>query len=233
MKAVSIAGLKNSGKTTLAVELCQALSRRGHNVAGAKFSHHGFDRSSSDTARLAGVCSAVAGLSQNETCLIWPTHRYLPDVVPLLGADVLVVEGGKSLDHLPRIIIPDPGGDLEDLHPELALACYGTGTVQGMNCTTDVETLADLVLNQGFYLPGLDCGSCGREGCGQMAREILTGRARLEDCTAMQSELKVDVNGAPLGLNPFVSSIVAGSIKGMLSQLKGYGPGQITITLES
>jgi hypothetical protein len=30
-----------------------------------------------------------------------------------------------------------------------------------------------------------------------------------------------------------VSSIVAGSIKGMLSQLKGYGPGTIEISLES
>jgi molybdopterin-guanine dinucleotide biosynthesis protein B len=233
MRAVSIVGFKKSGKTTLAVALCRALSGQGVTVAAAKFSHHGFDKSDSDTSRLGKECSAVVGLSQEETCLIWPGKRYLPDIVPMLQAEVLVVEGGKNLNNLPRIILPGPDDTVEALRPELALACYGESGVQGMTCTQDVGSLAQLVLERGFYLPGLDCGACGREDCGQMARDIVAGQAGADDCVAMHSELKVTVNGSPLGLNPFVSSIVAGSIKGMLSQLKGYGPGTIEISLES
>jgi len=233
MKAVSIVGYKKSGKTTLAVDLCRALGLQGYAVAAAKFSHQGFDKIDGDTSRLAEVCSAVVGLSGQETCLLWPGKRYLPDIVPLLQADVLVVEGGKALNNLPRIILPGPEGPIEKLRPELALACFGSVEVQGLTCIRDIGTLAELVLARGFYLPGLDCGACGRDDCGQMARDIVAGQAGIEDCVAMHSELKVTVNGAPLGLNPFVSSIVAGGIKGMLSQLKGYGPGSIEISLES
>lgn len=233
MKAVSIIGYKNSGKTSLAVNLCRALTAQGFKVAGAKFSHQGFDTQDTDTSKLAQVCTAVAGISERESLLIWPYKRYLPDVVPLLEADVLVVEGGKSLNNMPRIIIPGPEGRVQDLRPELALACFGSASVQGITCTQDVDVLVKLVLAQGFYLPGLDCGSCGREDCGQMSSAIVAGQAGVEDCTAMQSGLTIHVNGTPLGLNPFASSIVAGSIKGMLSQLKGFGPGSIEISLES
>ena len=66
MIAVNVVGFKNSGKTTLAVKLAAALAKRGRRVAGAKFAHCHFDRENADTAKLADVCRAVAGISPDE-----------------------------------------------------------------------------------------------------------------------------------------------------------------------
>lgn len=233
MKAIALIGNKKSGKTSLALELCAHLQSLGLRVAAAKFSSHGFERSDTDTSLLAGTAQAVVGISPQESILIWPQKRFLMDLVPLLEADVLVIEGGRNLRVCPRILLPK-GGDEDDrgLDPKLALASWKRNTAD-LPVVHNVQEVADLVLEQGFLLPGLDCGSCGREDCGQLAGDIVHGRASIDDCQAMQGSLSIRVNGQPLGLNPFVESIISGGIHGMLSQLKGYAPGRIEISLES
>ena len=104
MKAVSIVGPKNTGKTTLGLKLAKHFKQSGLTVAAAKFSHHGFDWQDTDTTEYARICDAVAGLGPSETFVHWTDHRFLPDILPLLTADVLIVEGGKKLGFLPRIL---------------------------------------------------------------------------------------------------------------------------------
>jgi molybdopterin-guanine dinucleotide biosynthesis protein B len=232
MIAVNIVGYKKSGKTTLAVALARALGARGLTVAGAKFSHHPLDKTGTDTARLAEVCQAVAGLGPEETALLWPRRRYLTDLLPLLAADVLVIEGGKSLGWLPRILVLRAPEEAAELSPELALASFGDVAAPGLPHFTEVAALAELVAARGFALPGLDCATCGRPDCRELTREIVTGAADPTACQARGGGLSVTVNGAPMGLNPFVSRVMAGSIRGMLAELKGYAPGEIVITLE-
>lgn len=231
MIAVNIVGYKKSGKTTLAVALAEALSARGLRVAGAKFSHHPLDKAETDTARLAAVCTVVAGLGPDETSLFWTRRRHLTDLLPLLSADVLVVEGGKSLGFLPRILVLREPAEATGLSPELALASFGEVIAPGLPHFTDVAALAELVATRGFTLPGLDCGTCGRPDCHTLAAEIVAGTASPTDCKARGEGLSVTVNGAPLGLNPFVGRVMAGSIRGMLSELKGYAPGEIVIKI--
>jgi molybdopterin-guanine dinucleotide biosynthesis protein B len=97
---------------------------------------------------------------------------------------------------------------------------------------TEVEPLAELVLQQGFLLPGLDCSACGYATCGELARSIVSGGDSEGSCQAVPSDLEILVNGQPLALNPFVRQLISGTLTGMLSSLKGYAPGPVTIRME-
>lgn len=234
MKAVSIVGPKNSGKTTLGLKLAHHFKDSGLTVAAAKFSHHGFDWQDTDTTEYAKTCDIVAGLGPAETFVHWTHSRFLPDILPLLTADVLIVEGGKNLGYLPRILCLR--GDLEDgtdwLLPDLAIASYGDKTVDGVPVQNSIEELASTVLEKGFFLPGMDCETCGRPDCKTLAAEIVAGKASTKACLAMHNSIEVDINGAPVGMKTFVEDIISASIREMLRTLKGYSPGKATIKLD-
>ncbi|NDV20028.1 Fe-S cluster protein [Pseudodesulfovibrio sp. JC047] len=234
MKALSIVGPKNSGKTTLGLELARHFKASGLTVAAAKFSHHGFDWADTDTTQYAEVCDAVAGLSPEETFVNWTDRRFLPDILPLLTADVLIVEGGKTLGYLPRVLCLR--GDLSDgtdwLGPDLAIATYGETTLEGIPAYNAIEPLAKTILDKGFFLPGMDCGTCGRPNCRALATQIVAGKATTKACLAMHNSIEVDINGSPVGMKPFVEDIISASIREMIRTLKGYSPGKATIKLD-
>ncbi|QJB57988.1 molybdopterin-guanine dinucleotide biosynthesis protein MobB [Pseudodesulfovibrio sp. zrk46] len=235
MKAVSIVGPKNSGKTTLGLQLAKQFKEMGLTVAAAKFSHHGMDwKQDTDTAQYAKTCDTVAGLGPSETFVHWTDKRFLPDILPLLTADVLIVEGGKSLGYLPRILCLY--GDLSDgtdwLSPELAIATYGDETIDGIQAHNSIKELAETVLEKGFFLPGMDCETCGRPDCKGLAVDIVKGLVTPDACLALKNSISVDINGAPLGMKPFVEDIVSAAIREMIRTLKGYSPGKATIKLD-
>ncbi len=234
MKAISIIGPKNSGKTTLGLNLVQFFKSKGLTVAAAKFSHHGFNWQDTDTAKYSEHCDAVAGLGPDETFVHWTHRRFLPDILPLLTADILIVEGGKSLGYLPRILCLN--GDLSDgtdwLVPELAIASYGEHQVEGVPAKESIKELGDLILEKGFFLPGMDCETCGRPDCKGLAIDIINGKATTKACLAMHNSIEVDINGATVGMKPFVEDIVSASIREMIRTLKGYSPGKATIKLD-
>lgn len=232
MQAISLIGNKKSGKTALATKLCVYLASQGLRVAAAKFTSHGFERSDSDTALLAQKCQAVVGISPSQSVLIWPRNRFLMDLIPLLEADVLIIEGGRDFHCAPRILLPhQEGGDDRDLDPQLAVGTWKVG-MGSLPIMDTVEEVGQLIRQRGFLLPGLDCGSCGRENCAQLAMDIVRHKASVADCQAMKGSMSIRVNGQEIGVNAFVESIISGGIKGMLAQLKGYAPGRIDISME-
>lgn len=232
-KAVSVVGFKKSGKTSLVLELARELGARGRKVAAVKFTHHGLDLEGTDTARFARECVSVAGIGPKTTTLLWNSARQLQDVLPLLGADIVLVEGGKSLTWLPRFVTLGSGEDESVLSNGLALATWGEGELDGVRGAASVAELATLAESRAFALPGLDCGACGRDSCLELAREIVAGTAEPAACSAMNARLVVRVGGRRLALNPFVDRLVAGTVRGLLTELKGNVPGQkIEIVLE-
>lgn len=232
-KAVSVVGFKKSGKTTLVLELAKELTARGRKVAAVKFSHHGLDLDGTDTSRFAQECVSVAGIGPKTTTLLWNSARQLQDILPLLGADIVLVEGGKSLTWLPRIVVLGSDEDESTLGNGLALASWGEGNLPGVGKAASVAELATLAENRAFALPGLDCGACGRDSCLDLAREIVAGTADVHACSSMRAKLCVRVGGQQLALNPFIDRLVTGTIRGLLTELKGNVPGQkIEIILE-
>jgi molybdopterin-guanine dinucleotide biosynthesis protein B len=233
-KAVSVVGFKKSGKTSLVVELARELTARGRKVAAVKFTHSGLDISDgTDTGKFARECVSVAGFGPGVTTLQWNTKRQLQDIFPLLGADIILVEGGKSLTWLPRFVALGTDEDESGLGNGLALATWGEGSLPGVPRAASVAELATMAESRAFTLPGLDCGACGRESCLELAREIIAGTAKIKACEAMNAKLVVRVGGQRLALNPFVDRLVSGTIRGLLTELKGNVPGQkVEIELE-
>ncbi|MCL2123159.1 MAG: molybdopterin-guanine dinucleotide biosynthesis protein MobB [Desulfovibrionaceae bacterium] len=246
MRAVSIIGFKNAGKTTLAALLASALERRGLKVAVAKHAHSDLDKPDTDSARLRAPGRAVLALSGEECAVFYGEKRFLADMVPFLQADILLVEGGKQLGWLPRILcLRAPGeaetDEREKLDQGLAFAVWGRTAAPGLPYFPGgpgvedeaLDALADLAQEKAFMLPGLDCSDCGRENCAALAAEIVAGKAGAKDCAALRAEVEVRVNGHPLGLNAFVARVVAGALRGMLREMKGFAPGEVTLKMRA
>lgn len=233
MRAIAVVGYKKSGKTTLALELTEALKAQGFSVTLVKHSHHGFDeKAETDTSRFRASADMVMGFSPGGSFVSWPGERSLADLIPLVNSDFLVLEGGKTLGLMPRIIIAGDEQTARNLDPELALAVYGDHALDELMATRDVAGLARIAVNGGFLLPGLDCGACGRENCRSLAADIVAGEATADDCKALHGGLRITVGGKPLPVNPFVERILQSGIKAMLGELKGFGPGAVDIHFE-
>ncbi len=240
MKAMGIVGYKDSGKTTLTGMLADALEAVGHRVAIAKFTHQQLDRADTDTMRLMKPGRAIVGLGEDEAALFWGRKCWLPDLLPLISADILLVEGGKNLGWLPRIVCLRVPEDESQLHAGLGVAAWEyapvlSGEAGGLPRFTPgtVPELANMCMEQGFILPALDCGACGEKSCAGLARRIVAGTATQVGCKSLGESCSISVNGVPVGMNPFVAGIISGAIKGMLQELKGVTPGTVEIRLNT
>ncbi len=249
MRAINIVGYKNSGKTTLTLALAQELETQGLRVAIIKQSHHDLDAPQSDTGRFRAEgkehARTVLALGQNEAALFWGEKKELPDMLHLVqdAADILLIEGAKSQNFLPRILCLRP----EDMQPEdmqqedvqqelapalqasLALASYSIEPHEGSIlphgphfngiAPENIAAMAKIIVEKAFLLPRLDCGSCGFESCSAMAQALVAGEEK--SCPVLQGKVQLQINGRPVALNPFVARIMAGALQGMARELKG------------
>lgn len=236
MRAVSIVGFKNSGKTTLTLALAQALEKMGLRVGIIKHTHHGIDLPGTDTAMLSAPGRTVVAVHDKQSVVFLNEAVPIHALFSLIEADIVLVEGGKQHSWLPRVMCLHHAMESEDLLPELAIATYG----QSFSATVphfgpeQVDELAVLLCQKSFALPGLNCGACGFADCGGMTAAIVAGEKTFSDCKALPDDIQVRINGKDMGLNPFVAGMLGGGLRGMLSELKGAAKGckaELTLTL--
>jgi len=236
LRAVGIVGYKNSGKTTLTHALARELTGRGHEVAVIKHTSHRLDLPGKDTDVLGEAVSRVGFISPQESGVFWKKPLSLENIIPYLEADVLLVEGFKAEKTFPRIVCLSGQPKDENLDDGLALCVVGP-VIEGLKLDAshlsldEIGEIANLVEEEAFKLPHLDCGGCGFETCYELAREIVKGDRSVEDCTSLQPVTEVRVDGELMPMNPFISDIVRGTILGMLSPLKGFKKGEIEIRI--
>ncbi|MCJ7562080.1 MAG: hypothetical protein MUO84_03605, partial [Thermoplasmata archaeon] len=129
--------------------------------------------------------------------------------------DVIILEGFKDSDIHPKISVGDikPRKGTVMSNPDLA-ALIGY---------VEKEVAFERLIKR---LPMLDCGKCGLD-CNSLARAIVEGSRRIEDCREMPSRgVEILVGGKRMATGTFVSEIVDDTIRGMLGSLKGYEPGK-------
>ncbi|WP_052339206.1 molybdopterin-guanine dinucleotide biosynthesis protein B [Gorillibacterium massiliense] len=113
MPIVQIVGFKNSGKTTLACKLIEALTASGLRVGSAKHDAHEFDLddSGTDSARQleAGAVETVL-TSGSQTRWMSRTPATLIDIVKQLygKVDILIAEGFKDAPYPKIALIREP-----------------------------------------------------------------------------------------------------------------------------
>ncbi len=126
---VAFIGYSSSGKTTLIVSLVERLSRAGERVAVIKHTHHDpsdrkkrgdtelFLEAGASEVVLAGRTQAVV-LTQAEPSAA-RTFASAAEIPDWLDADRILVEGFKSLDLWPRILVERVEAELIRPIPEV------------------------------------------------------------------------------------------------------------------
>lgn len=161
LKVFGIAGFKNSGKTTLVVELVRELSGRGLRVATVKHAHHEFDidqpGKDSYQHRAAGAEEVIVASRRR-----WAHIRELggarePSLDELLGhfadVDIVLIEGYKHGDH-PKVEVRRTALDHPPLAGESATirAVVADGPLDDLPvpllARDDVPAIADFILRE-------------------------------------------------------------------------------------
>ncbi|WP_297470543.1 molybdopterin-guanine dinucleotide biosynthesis protein B [Thermococcus sp.] len=235
MRTMAFVGFKKSGKTTTVEAVARVLKERGYRVVIAKSMHSNFDREGSDTWRFSQVADAVLVRAHDTDAVLFKA-KDINALFSMVSADFLLLEGFKSVQHVPKVICARNEEDVGELNDGLAvavsgiIASIGVEEIEGLpviDATKEPEKLANLVEKRAFMLPNIDCGLCGFS-CAEMARMIVKGEKTLKDCVVLSSKPKVTVkiDGQVLPMKDWVQELVEKTIKGMLSAMKGYREGR-------
>jgi molybdopterin-guanine dinucleotide biosynthesis protein B len=204
LRVVGIVGYKNTGKTTLAHGVSRELATRGYTVAVIKHSSHHLDLAGKDTAILGTSADPVAIISPRGSGIFWRKPLSLEDMLLHVAADIILVEGFKTEKTFPKVLCLRGMPDDRTLFDGLAICVVGpTDQMDQVDVPVldrdDVARIADLVEQRGFKLPNLDCGGCGRERCYDLAREIVAGTGRPEECIPVESGDAADTDEGMTG----------------------------------
>jgi len=203
MKVVSVVGFSGTGKTRLIVRLIGELRARGLKVAAVKRCSHGFtlDTEGKDTdAFTRAGASGVAMVSPEGWAAVGPDGA---PAAPSLGArlfpeaDLLLVEGGKDEPGTPRIEVLRGGlSEAVTSRPGDLLA-----------------VVADAAAPVSVDVPVL-----GPDETARLADLILS----FEE--AAMTDIKLEVDGQEVNLNPFVTTFIEKTIVAMVTSLTGVDP---------
>ncbi|ALM75424.1 molybdopterin-guanine dinucleotide biosynthesis protein B [Thermococcus barophilus] len=242
MKAVAFVGYKKSGKTASLQRVAKVLKERGYKIGIAKSMHADFDKEGSDTWKFRQIADYVLVKAQDTDALLFKADDINAFFSVMPEVDFLLLEGFKSIKHVPKIICARDESDVKELNDGLAIAVSGIianekmGTIDGLpiiNAFEEPEKLADLLEKKAFMLPNIDCHMCGFT-CYEMAKFIVKGEKTLNDCKVISSKPKVvvKIDGKTLPMKDWVQEMVEKTIRGLLSSMKGYRDGKIEIKIE-
>lgn len=220
MKVVGIVGYQGSGKTKLVVSLSKELSKRGYEVATLKHTRGEVDLPDKDTAKHKKYARSVGVISLGESAVFFKGKKSLEDILSHLKADFYLLEGFKEEKTYPKIICLSGKDEDKRLFDGLEIS------VISKESKGEIKRLANLVEERAFKLPNLNCKKCGFKTCYGLACQIVKGKKTIENCVSLRPTTEVEIDGELVSMNPFISSVIRNTIKGMLSPLKGYREGK-------
>ncbi len=237
MFAISVVGDNQHEELEICSQLANKLTDRGLKVSIMVYHPNDHESVAGKTEMdnaLSYSCANFLQFSHLGARLICNGKQSVSKFIPLLEADALIVagKGRKELDWLPEIVIVDDDTPLAVHDESRVIAYWSKKQNHSVRMEDRLDKLADMVIDMGFALPGLDCGGCGRAGCRELAAEIIARRADPTDCAALNTTLSININGQNVPLNPFVSNLYQATFQAMLSQLKGYNSGNAVITIK-
>ena len=167
VKRVHIIGKKNHGKTTLVVELVQALSNRGLRVGTIKHTHHHheLDSPGKDSHRHRESGAEVVGIcSPSMSAVFWPhsrdtaqetgdgEHKYVAFAPMFAQCDLVLVEGDTQTDATKVEVWRSEAGTTPLAEVDKSIAAVVTDDVLDIELgisvwpRSDIESLVDKLL---------------------------------------------------------------------------------------
>ncbi|MCH8206718.1 MAG: molybdopterin-guanine dinucleotide biosynthesis protein B [Chloroflexi bacterium] len=197
LPVIAIVGNSNSGKTTVASFLIEALSRCGYRVAAIKHCPHGhdIDRADSDTGRLytAGATTVIAS-SPGQMTRVDKTSGdgSLSSLVGsvVFDADLVIAEGFKD-SEVAKILVAGPDGTAPAVVNVIATV---DGPIQGHDVPDYRRDEVDIL-------------------AGQIERQHL-------DVAGKDETTSLTIDGEDVPLSRFAGSALRGTVRGYLSSLK-------------
>lgn len=203
MRIVAIVGFSETGKTRLSARLIMDLRRRGLRVAAVKRCAHGFslDTEGKDSADFAAAGAEGVALVSPEG---WAAFGSAADADAALlaarlfpDADVVIIEGGKDVRGIPKIEVLRAGVSEIPVSPAAEL----------------VALVSDLPTEGVAAVPVF-----GPDDVAGVADLILS----LEE--ANMADIRLEVDGREVNLNPFVRTFIEKTLLGMVTSLSGVDP---------
>ncbi len=220
MMVFGIYGLRDAGKTTLLERLTRGLVNDGYKVATVKYAtvDISIDKKGKDSWRhkeAGAVSVCVSG--KNETAFIMETVSGFSDIISTLQnlshPDVILVEGCE-IQGVPKIAI----GDVEEREGTIFRYLIDNDTLP------EIKTyIKESIEFERVYckLPKTNCEKCGYN-CKEMSKLIMQGHKTLKDCKSLSDKpIYVTVNGEEVVMAKFAKDLMAHTIFGTLSALKG------------
>lgn len=214
MKILTVAGTKNTGKTTLVTMIVKELVKRGQKVGTIKHTHHDFDLEGKDTWKHREAGAEMVVGSGESTFFTINEQIPLETILKIIGntreLDYVTIEGFKFSNY--------PKVSTTDVKDDFTIANVDVFNVK----PEDVVSLVDLLEERTYdIIPGADCGECGFENCLEMSKAIIRGDASQDACKMRKlREVELYIGDKKIPLNPFVQDFIKKSVMGMISTLK-------------
>jgi molybdopterin-guanine dinucleotide biosynthesis protein B len=229
-KTISIIGYKNSGKTRVVETLVRELTNRGSRVVSVKHTIEDIelDTPGKDSERHRKAGAKASAILHNEgTAIFYDYPLKIQDAVKKLGeADYVIIEGFKTFETHPRVIVPRDKNDIEKVSTGLELAVVNVNDLMletnlPVFTLDESKELTDLVEKKAYsLLPGLNCMGCGYKDCHEMGKAILRGEGDPGDCIVYKTDFTLKVNGEDVPLNNFVRNTMMNVMIGFIKTLK-------------
>jgi len=236
LKAFSVFGVTQSGKTTTVERIISELCKRGYRVGSIKnihFEDYAIDTVGTNTwrHRQAGAEMVVArGLY--ETDVLIPQQLSIEKILSFFDHDYVVIEG-VSHTLIPKILCAKDEKEIEERFNNLVFAICGRisneisnyGDTPVINALLEVERLVDLIEDKlSSNLPFINaveqCQACGSD-CRNMASRILHGKALVTECL-VENGVTVKVGNRELPVDYLQQMHIKDSLGKVLSQLESY-----------
>ncbi|MDD4310552.1 MAG: molybdopterin-guanine dinucleotide biosynthesis protein B [Candidatus Cloacimonetes bacterium] len=248
MKAIGIIGYHHTGKTTLACAIISQLKSLGYKVVSIKDIHnqnYRVDTEGKNTAlHIKAGSEAVFAKGLHDSALIFPHSLNLNEIIPLLKADFLIIEGMKDAP-IPKLVCAKSTAELDEL---IDGTCIGISGIIASELSTyanlpvfclqkDMAELMNTIMKNSFeVLPFSQaecCSACGAT-CYQMAENIVQGKATRLDCRLDSNpQISLKINNQEMVIVPFVQNLIRDVILAMVDNLKGIDPkGNISIDIK-
>lgn len=231
MSLVAVIGSRNSGKTTTVEILVRGLIERGYKVATVKHvPEAGFtiDTKGKDTWRHAQAgANTVASVAPNEIAVIKKVDTTKYDLKEIVKecqdeADIIILEGFSKLTardlNVPKIVAVKTIDEVHKASNQFKPILAFVGPIPTGTVTLKIPHV------DGLKEPQKLINILDKELANLVKRE-----------KKRQERLRIQVNGKPLKMKPFVQKIIRSSLLAMVSTLKNVdieGNEKVSVTVE-